>query len=285
MKLNEINIRDPYILVYEGKYYMYGSRVGTPTKEEPWGQQTGFDVYVSRDLEEWSEPVSVFEKQDSFWGTRDFWAPEVHFYQGAFYMLASFKAEGACRGTHILKADRPDGVFTPLTDKPITPPDWECLDGTLYIDKKGNPHVVFCHEWLQIGDGTVCEMELSKDLTTVVSDVRVLWKATDFSGVKSVSKRKEGYVTDGPFLYRNKQGELICIWSSLLYSGYAQLYSKSNNGDIDGEWTVVQKPIYAEDGGHGMLFADLEGKTRLVMHYPNTVTLERPVLLEIDLEK
>ena len=74
-------------------------------------------------------------------------------------------------------------------------------------------------------------MELSKDLTTPVSEVRTLWKATDYLRVKSVSKRKEGYVTDGPFLYRNKQDELICIWSSLLHSGYAQLYSKSSNGD------------------------------------------------------
>ncbi len=62
MKLSEINIRDPFILVFKNKYFMYGSRVGV---------QTGFDVYESIDLENWSEPKSVFEITDKFWGTRD----------------------------------------------------------------------------------------------------------------------------------------------------------------------------------------------------------------------
>lgn len=283
MKLSEINIRDPFVLPYKSKYYMYGSRVGVPSKEEPWGCQTGFDVYISSDLEEWSTPKTVFEQTKYFWGTKDFWAPEVYCYKGAFYMLASFKAEGICRGTHILVSDEPDGTFVPLSKKPVTPSEWECLDGTLYIDKKGKPHVIFCHEWLQIGDGTVCEVELSADLTKVVSEVRTLWKASDFVGVKSVSSRKEAYVTDGPFMYRTRNGELLCIWSSLLKSGYAQLAAKSDNGDIDGNWTVIQKPIYAEDGGHGMLFEDFDGNTRFVMHRPNTVTLERPVFLDINL--
>ena len=29
MKSNEINIRDPYILHYDGKYYLYGTRSET----------------------------------------------------------------------------------------------------------------------------------------------------------------------------------------------------------------------------------------------------------------
>ena len=33
---------------------------------------SGFDVYISRDLENWSEPVSVFEKFDGFWATHQF---------------------------------------------------------------------------------------------------------------------------------------------------------------------------------------------------------------------
>ena len=285
MKLNEINIRDPYVLPYQGKYYMYGTRVGAPEEGNAWGKQEGFDVYISKDLEEWSEPVPVFEKNPQFWGTMHYWAPEVHLYNGKFYMLASFKSEDACRGTHILVADQPDGSFVPLTEEPATPKDWECLDGTLYIDKKGNPHMVFCHEWLQIGDGTVCEVELSKDLTTVVSEVRTLWKATDYPGVKSVSKRKEGYVTDGPFLYRCENDTLICIWSSLLDTGYSELAAVSDNGDIDGNWTVLSKPIYSEDGGHGMIFEDFEGNIRFVMHRPNTATLERPVFLDINIDE
>ena len=41
MLLNDINIRDPFILADDGHYYMYGTR-GAST----WGCGTGFDVYV-----------------------------------------------------------------------------------------------------------------------------------------------------------------------------------------------------------------------------------------------
>ena len=44
MTFNDIHIRDPFILVEDGKYYLYGTRGKTC-----WGPATGFDVYVSDD--------------------------------------------------------------------------------------------------------------------------------------------------------------------------------------------------------------------------------------------
>ena len=55
MKSNEINIRDPYILPYDGKYYLYGTRSETAFV----GQAYGFDVYVSDDLENGEGPFGV----------------------------------------------------------------------------------------------------------------------------------------------------------------------------------------------------------------------------------
>ena len=40
MKCSEINIRDPFVLVYEGKYYMYGT-VGADTWNH---EKSHFDV-------------------------------------------------------------------------------------------------------------------------------------------------------------------------------------------------------------------------------------------------
>ena len=81
MKLSDINIRDPFIVPYEGKYYMYGTR-GKGCWESQKTPGMGFDVYISEDLETWSDPIPVFEASDNFWGTHNFWAPEVHFYNG-----------------------------------------------------------------------------------------------------------------------------------------------------------------------------------------------------------
>ena len=146
MKREDINIRDPFILPYEGKYYLYGSR-GSEVWED---NATGLDVYVSDDLENWSEPKEIFTRTADFWADRHYWAPEVYAYNGAFYMFASFKSADRCRGTMVLKADKPDGKFTVHSEGTITPPDWESLDGTLYISKSGKPYMIFCHEWVPV---------------------------------------------------------------------------------------------------------------------------------------
>ena len=51
MRTNEINIRDPYILLHGDRYYLYGTRSASC-----WGLMDGFDCYVSDDLENWSDP-------------------------------------------------------------------------------------------------------------------------------------------------------------------------------------------------------------------------------------
>lgn len=284
MKLNEINIRDPFILPYRKKYYMYGSRVGRPTNGR-WGDQTGFDVYISEDLENWSAPKSIFEKNNRFWGTEEFWAPEVHFYNRKFYMFASFKADGKCRATHILAAEKPDGLFAPVAEEAATPKSWECLDGTLYVDQKGLPHLVFCHECVQIGDGTICEVQLSQDLAKPVSEPNVLWHASDYPKIQNAAKGKTALVTDGPFLFRGKSGDLFCIWSTFNENGYCELISKSSNGDIDGTWSILDQPLSSDQGGHGMIFTDFFGNNRFIMHRPNTATDERPVIFNLRQEE
>lgn len=62
MKREDINIRDPFILPYEGKYYLYGSR-GSEVWED---NATGLDVYVSEDLENWSEPKRYLRERQIF---------------------------------------------------------------------------------------------------------------------------------------------------------------------------------------------------------------------------
>ena len=270
MNIKEICIRDPYILLHNGVYYMYGKV-----------DETSFCVYKSHELKEWSEPKIVFKKTADFWADRDFWAPEVHEYKGRFYMFASFKSENRHRATQILVSNEPDGQFKLLVDEPITPKNWECLDGTLYVDKKGRPHIVFCHEWTQIGDGTICSMELSEDLKTAVGEPKLLWKASDYSVTVDIIV-KASKITDRPFLYRMKNGDLICIWSTFTENGYSEIVSRSDNGDIDGKWTVDEIPLSACQGGHGMIFKAFDGTEMFVMHCPNNSPLERAVIYRVE---
>lgn len=273
MFLNEINLRDPFILAGNGRYYLYGTRGSVK-----FGEAYGFDVYVSDNLENWSEPKEIFTASPDFWATENFWAPEVHKYRGKYYMLASFKSETACRGTQILVSDTPDGKFVPLTDKPITPDEWECLDGTLYIDKSGKPYMVFCHEWTQVKDGEMCAIALSDDLKTAVGKPFLLFRASEPLWAEKI---KDNWVTDGPFMYRTGNGELLMIWSSGTNKAYVEAVSYSDNGEITGNWKHFDKLLFDENGGHGMIFKSFEGQKYFVYHYPNVTSEERPVLRKI----
>lgn len=272
MKSDQINIRDPFVLVHEGQYYLYGTRGPTC-----WGEADGFDVYVSRDMENWEGPVECFHNDGCFFATKNYWAPEVHYAKGAFYMLASFKGEGMCRGTAILRSDSPLGPFLLHSDRCVTPPRWECLDGTLYCSRSGEYYMVFCHEWVQVGDGEICAVRLNEDLSGAAGEPFVLFKASEAEWVQQVrhSSGKVGYVTDGPFFHRTQDGTLLLLWASFSDGGYTQGVAVSDNGEIDGRF-VQRKPLFEKDGGHGMLFKDLKGQWFLTLHSPNEYLGERP---------
>lgn len=275
--MQDIHIRDPFILVHGGKYYMYGTRGQTC-----WGEATGFDVYLSNDLENWSEPQVCFENDGSFWADRHYWAPEVHRWNDAFYMFASFKNPDVCRGTAILRSESPTGPFVPHSDGPVTPREWECLDGTFYISKAGKPYMVFCHEWLQAVDGEVCAVELTEDLRAAADKPFLLFRASEAEWGKPVlhSSGVSGWVTDGPFLWRTTDGTLLCLWASFSESGYTQAVAVSDNGDIDGVFTQAD-PLFMRDGGHGMIFRALDDQIYLTLHSPNATPQERPRLYPV----
>lgn len=283
---SQIQIRDPFVVpvASEGIYYLYGT-----TDKDCWkGPGTGFDCYTSTDLQTWAGPIAAFRPPPDFWAYGNFWAPELHIYQGRYYLLASFKAPNVPRGTQILIADALTGPFRPHTQRPVTPPDWECLDGTLYVDPDSTPYMVFCHEWLQVHDGTMCAIQLSPDLKQSVGEPMTLFSASSAAwptGFKDteygVSGDQLNYVTDGPYLYRTQAGSLLMLWSSHGTKGYAIGVSRSANGKIDGEWIHEAEPIFAGDGGHGMLFHRFDGQLMLSIHTPNDTPNERPIFIEM----
>jgi len=260
IKREQLNIRDPFILPFENKYYLYKSNYDAD-------EVLGFDVYVSDDLENFDGPFKVFRRSDDFWGTKDFWAPEVHYYNGSFYLFATFNAEDKKRGTQILKSSSPFGPFVEHSDCAVTPHDMMCLDGTLYVNSKGTPYIVFCNEWTEVVNGRMYYAELDGELKKIVGEPKLMFTAQDYPSVRAISRG--GYVTDGPFLYRCKNGDLVMIWSSFGEKGYFQGVLKSDNGEIDGKW-IEQKPLFEENGGHGMLFTDFDGKLKLSLHAPNS---------------
>lgn len=268
MKLHEIPIRDPFILPHDGMYYLYGTDcVGI------WDGYGGFPCYASPDLENWEGPYKAFSRpDDNFWeGSMTLWAaPEVYAYRGKFYMFASFRNKDATvRVSQILVAEDPKGPFRVWSDV-ITPPDWYTLDGTLYIDEKNIPWMVFSKEWVQIGVGEMWAVQLADDLSRAVGEPVRLFGADEAPWVRDwIEYDRKCMVTDGPFMVR--QGDVLTMfWASgdIKSGGYAEGYAVSRNG-LFGPWEQHPEPIYAESGGHGMLFHTFDGRAMFTLHTPD----------------
>ena len=279
MKFCDINIRDPFVVLHEGKYYMYGTRGATC-----WGGAKGVDVYVSDDLETWSDPIEVFSAPAGYF--HNMWAPEVHLYKGNFYMFMTLKP-GANHpdperkmGTYILRADAPDGKFTLHSERAITPSDWNCLDGTLYVEN-GKPYMVFCHEWTQVHDGEICAIPMKDDLTAADGEAVLLFTASQPKWNTGLGNDGVNFVTDGPFFYRTSQNRLVMIWSSVVGENYCEAMAYSSDNTLMGKWTNDERLLFEKDGGHGMIFRDNDGKLLFICHQPNDTPNERPVLFEL----
>ena len=165
--VRDIIISDPFILAdpVSKKYYTYAA-VFNPERFPDLKFPGCFYALESDDLVHWSNPIKVFDSDETgFWAKLDYWAPECHMWKGKYYLISSFRTEGSYRKCQCLVSDSPLGPFVQLRQEAVTPPDWQCLDGTLYVDLHGKPWMVFCHEWLQVGDGQIAAVPLSDDLS------------------------------------------------------------------------------------------------------------------------
>ena len=145
--------------------------------------------------------------------------------------------------------------------------------------------MIFSHEWTDIGDGQICSIALSADLTHSVGDPEILFSASQGTPwVKSITNKQWNgpiYVTDGPFMHRLPDGKLIMLWASFGDNGYVEAIAESDNGDINGTWKIREKPLFSDNGGHGMLFRTFSGVQKLALHQPNTSLQEHPVFIDI----
>jgi len=274
-------IRDPFILpVAETKTYYMVDKMAVPI--EGGGTRPGVGVYTSRNREHWKGPKPVFHYPDEFWADKGVWAPEMHRYRNKYYVFATFNSESGKRAVQIVVADSPEGPFKPFANKPHTPEDWLALDGTLWVED-GVPYLVFCHEWVQVKDGTMELLRLKDDLSGVAGKPHTLFRASEAKWVVPMFFDKNAYVTDGPFLYRTKTGRLLMIWSSFSKGHtYTVGIARSTSGKVAGPWKQIDEPLLSIDGGHGMLFKTFDDRLVMPVHQPNEGGGIRARLFELE---
>ena len=284
LKTDQIRIRDPFVYAQEGWYYLYGT-VNEDTAREVY-------VFKSRDLCNWEEPQAIFDIADVSWAEKDLWAPELHVYQGKYYLFVSILGKNGLRGTQVAVSDTLDGKFIPVADRPSTPLEYSCIDGTLYIENDV-PYMVYSHDWPDCFHedkgfyvGEICAVELTEDLSEPKGVPFKLFASNEAKQYAPAVHEFLGdmvtrYGSDGPFLQKLESGKLLLTWSPIPDSNYIVAGAVSDSGSIHGPWRHLEKPIFDRNGGHAMLFTDLNGKKKMAIHYPERVPDERALFLDV----
>lgn len=263
-------VRDPFVLLHDGVYYMY---------------TTWWQLYISDRLDGgWLGPYTCVTPPDGYDG--DPWAPEVYAYGGAFYMFASYHSSvTGSRGCAVFRAERPDGPFTQASDGHVTPHGVDAIDGTLVVDEDGQPWMVWCGEHTGTPDrvGRMLCAPMSRDLTRLTAAPTELFRADDAPWATNT-------VTDGCFLYRCADGTLLMLWSNRDNGGYCVGVAVSDSGKVTGPWRQESERLYTRsltgryDGGHGMIFRDKAGALWMAIHSPNSASAgrqEMPVFIPL----
>lgn len=161
-------LADPFVLFHEGTYYAYGTAPADPS-----GRQ--FPVVRSVDLIHWEQCGHALAPLA---GAVAFWAPEVAFHDGLFYMY--YSASGINGNDHQLRvaiSESPTGAFIDqglvLTgDDPFT------IDAHPFRDTDGQWYLFYSRDFLTLdGDyrvGTGIVVDRLIDMQTLAGEPQVV---------------------------------------------------------------------------------------------------------------
>ena len=285
----DIAKRDPFVIAEPESQRYY---IVTTTRIDG---HVGLEAYESPDMALWRRVGDVYCGNEGWMqhvdGQRDhWWAPDTYRYRGRYYTIVTMTSheQGRINFCTLLEGGRrPTDPYRNVMKKgepiSLTPYGQQCLDGSLYVDAKGQPWLVYSLEWngpdVRDRIGETWAVRLKRNLKGTRGEPIRLFRANEASW-PTWSPGKP-LVVDAPFLVSDPaSGHLICLWSSFQNGVYCVGQAISPSGDIRGPWIHEPEPIYV-NGGHEMVFRDLQGRLQMSLHHDNTDAHLRIVPIEI----
>ena len=220
---------DPFVLKFRGEYFAYCTGDATDGNV--------FQIIRSPDLVNWHQVGSAMQPLD----TRPpyYWAPEVNYDNGKFYLYYSAGNE-ILMEIRVAVADRPEGPFIDAGVR-LTYEDF-AIDAHVFVDDDGSRYLFYATDFLeyaQIGTGTVVDRML--DWKTLEGHPRPVTRAKyDWQVYDPARKEKGGvrwYTVEGPTVLKRKR-KYFEMFSGGNWQNKTYGVSFAVTGDItrDEEW-------------------------------------------------
>ena len=250
----KISLADPTIFYHDHVYYLYGT-----------GGKDGFLVYTSSDMKTWEGPVGLRDgyalvKDDTF-GSSGFWAPQVFYRNGKFYM-----AYTANENIAIAESNSPLGPFMQHAVRPISG-EGKQIDPYVFFDEDGK--IYLYHVRLKDGN-RLFVAEMKDDLSDIKPEtLKECLAATEPWENTAIGSWP---VAEGPtVLKRNNLYYLFYSANDFRNVDYAVGYAVAPTPY--GPWKrsdqnpIVSRNSIGQNGpGHGDFFQDRKGDWLYVLH-------------------
>lgn len=266
IKTQITGIGDPFVL-YDGKqYYLYATGGGVK----------GFKVWISNDLQEWTDGGVALDMSDS-WAVDSFWAPEVVKRKDGKYIMhfTARRAKDKSLRLAVAEADTPKGPFRQVKNQPMFDFGYAVIDGHVFVDDDGKAYFYYSRDCSEnIVDGNHVSqtyvVRLSDDLTEVVGEPKLLITPTyayEYDGDGSWRWN------EGPAVLK-KEGLYFLFYSANFYASEKYCVCVAVSYKPDGEFVkpdynpVLDSSMAKEFSGpgHNAFFVDAEGKLKTSFH-------------------
>ena len=244
---NDLDMGDPFLLSTPNGYYIWGTTGGG-----------GFTTFFSNDLKVWEERGKALRFSDSPWGNRNFWAPEVCYYQKRYYMTYSceqkpVQSDGR-EGFRICLAvsDKPEGPYK-VMGAPWFDIGWSCIDGHIFVDDDETPYLFFNkvgvidEPWHIYGEIYVAR--LKKDLSGLDGEPVLASKAEQ--PWEEMDPEKKSICNEGAFVFK-KEGVYYLTFSAGHYASPKYSIGYATADSPMGPWAKSdENPLITGDDNIG----------------------------------
>jgi len=285
---------DPFVWKHDGKYFAVGTgplgtikdiRESDLTSSRIDGEDRAIPVLTSDDFVNWRSLGGALRVHEMF-REKAFWAPEVAFHNGFFYMYYSTATEGLLHQIRVAKSSRPEGPYDDLGS--LIGATKECpfaIDAHPFQDDDGQWFLFYARDFLDYGNeiraGTALVVDKLVDMVKLAGEDKVVLRARNDWQLFKAQREMYGQIFDwhtleGPFV-RKHDGLYYCFYSGGCYENetYGVDYGISESvmgpysdaGNSEGARVLKSVPGHVIGPGHHSIVLGPDNETEYFAYH------------------